>query len=255
MMLAICAALRWEIRPILQSLGRVERVRRDQVTFWRAIGGPPVLVFQTGVGARRARHAAAVAAETFPVAAILNAGCAGSLVPYLEAGAVVVPDVLVQEGPPIRCYEMSAHLATLLREAAGGLGVETQRCPVLTTPAPLMTGDEKSAAHARSGAVAVEMEGCAVAAVAAERGLPCASVRVILDGAGANLPETAPAQGSNTFSSSLRIALQALKSPTHSTNLPPLIRGLVEVQRGMREIFAQLLKNRSGREEWFDHCV
>ena len=102
MMLAICAALRWEIRPILQSLGRVERVRRDQVTFWRAIGGPPVLVFQTGVGARRARHAAAVAAETFPVAAILNTGCAGSLVPYLEAGAVVVPDVLVQEGSPIR---------------------------------------------------------------------------------------------------------------------------------------------------------
>jgi adenosylhomocysteine nucleosidase len=255
MMLAICAALRWEIRPILPSLGRIERIRRGGVTFWRAIGGAPVLVFETGIGVQRARHAATVAADAFPLAAILNTGCAGSLVPHLEAGAAVVPDVLVQDGSPPRRYEMAPRLAALVREAAHSLGAETLRGAVLTSPAPLMTREEKNAAKARSGAVAVEMEGCSVAAVAAERGLPCASARIILDVLDADLSGSAVRRGSNTFSNSLRIMAQALSSPTDLANLPPPIRGAVEVHRGLRGLFSQLLKDRSAREEWFDHSV
>jgi nucleoside phosphorylase len=255
MMLAICAALRWEIRPILPSLGHVERIRHGGVTFWRAVGGAPVVVFQTGIGVHRARHAATVAADAFPLAAILNTGCAGSLVPHLEAGTVVVPDVLVQEGALPRRYEMAPRLTALLREAARSLGVETLRRAVLTSPVPLMTREEKNAAHARSGAVAVEMEGCSVAAIAAERGFPCASARLILDVLDTDLPGSALHHGSNSFSNSLRITAQALSSPAHLANLPSWMRGVVEVHRGLRGIFSKLLKDRSAREEWFDHSV
>ena len=187
--IAICAAMRWEIRPVLRALRGVELVRATPPRTWLARGlAQPVLVFQTGMGMELAAQATRTILAEFALGAIVNTGCAGALSPTLSAGATVCGQTLMQELPRERTYGMSAALTSALREAAETAGLHPLTAAILTSPHALLSPEAKSAAFARCGAAAVEMEGAAVAQAAAQAGVELGSVRVILDAAATALP-------------------------------------------------------------------
>jgi adenosylhomocysteine nucleosidase len=187
--IAVCAAMRWEIRPVLRALRGVQLLRATQPRTWLARGlARPILVFQTGMGMKSAAEATHTILAEFSVGAIVNTGCAGALSPTLSAGATVCGSSLMQETPWEWTYPVSVALTSALRQAAEAAGLHPVTAPILTSPYALLSPETKLAAFDRCGAAAVEMEGTAVADVAAKAGVELGSVRVILDPATTPLP-------------------------------------------------------------------
>jgi hypothetical protein len=189
-LLAICAALQWEIRAVLSPLRQVQRTDLDGVRLWLAAGrDESLLVFRTGVGLDRAAAATRTVMSRFPLSAIINTGFAGGLIDTLEPGALIVPDVIIREEPNGKSvHHTDRGWSNQLRHTIHAVGLNAISEPVLTSPFPLTTTAAKRDAHIRLGAVAVEMEGQAVARMAAEGGVPFATVRSVLDPAEMPLP-------------------------------------------------------------------
>lgn len=125
----------------------------------------------TGVGRRNAEKSIREFLAGRPPERVLTCGFAGGLKPDLKLG-----DVLFELPLP------NLQLATRL-SAAGAIAAKFFCADRIAT-----TAAEKKTLRAETGADAVEMESAAIHAVCAERGIPCATVRVISDTANEDLP-------------------------------------------------------------------
>jgi nucleoside phosphorylase len=180
--IAIFAALPWECRTALHPLREVRRSRLGAFTKWQGRASErEVWVVKTGVGVQRAAAAidAACAAETFDM--IVSTGCAGGLVSVLQPGDLTLATAVSGDGTSATMTTAPAPRARAL-SAARNAGLRAVEGPLLCSATVLATVADKRAA-ADAGAIVVEMEGGAVAARAAEVGIPFLSVRAILDGA------------------------------------------------------------------------
>lgn len=109
-------------------------------------------------------------------------GLAGSLVPGLEPGSVLIPSRVADvDGNQFDC---DPRLIQLLRAAATRLGYEAAD-GLLLTATRIITGEER-AIWAERGMVAADME----AALLARLSVPFATLRVILDGPSRSLAES-----------------------------------------------------------------
>ncbi|MBU6509107.1 MAG: hypothetical protein KGI77_07635 [Gammaproteobacteria bacterium] len=143
----------------------------------------------SGMGVERAR-AAAEQMLASGVRRLLVWGTAGGLAPALQVGSLFLPDVLNDAQSGTR-HEVSAAFHNELESALTQLDIPLIRSGILvTTTQPLFTPSEKAQAARESGALMVDMEAAAVAAVAAQAGAEFAVLRVLLDDAGASLPST-----------------------------------------------------------------
>ncbi|RKP48374.1 phosphorylase [Trinickia fusca] len=125
-------------------------------------------------------------------AGVVSFGTAGGLAPDLEPGTVVIADAI--DGPFGRVQtdvEWSERMAAEL--AATPLRSALRRGTLAAVGAPVVTVADKAALHRVSGALAVDMESHIVAKMAAERGLPFAVCRAIVDPAWRTLPPAAMA--------------------------------------------------------------
>ncbi len=186
-----------------------------------ALDGRPVVAVEAGIGKVNAALVATLLLREFGCRALVFSGVAGGLDPTLGVGDVVLADRLVchdygalidgaikpyQPGvPPLpgfpedHGYALDAGLAARLRSAledvelpaisAAATGGET-RAPRLVF-GTVLTGDTflncavtRDRLHARFGALAVEMEGAALAQVAERFGVPVVVVRALSDLAG-----------------------------------------------------------------------
>lgn len=139
---------------------------------------------QSGPGPANAAGAARAAARS-GASALLSFGLAGGLDPGLGPGTVVIPErIILATGGTL---ETDAAWRERIA-AALGPGLASDRGALLTVDTPLATPARKAAAAETTGAVAVDMESGAIAAVAAEAGLPTVAVRVVADGAADSLP-------------------------------------------------------------------
>jgi len=151
------------------------------------------LIGISGIGGENAARTAR-ALITAGAGALLSWGVAGALDPALDCGSAVLPsEVLRPAGgpggsPPQRFETCRAWRERMLAALQGHVRVVSGA--LLSSAAPVPTATAKARLFRETRAVAVDMESAAVAAVAADHGLPFIALRVILDTARDSLPES-----------------------------------------------------------------
>jgi adenosylhomocysteine nucleosidase len=131
---------------------------------------------QSGPGPERAAQCA-TAAVAAGAQALVSWGLAGGLSADVTPGTVVVPRrVIMQRGEVfVAAVAWRERLAVLASEFTVSEG------DLLTVPSPLGSPAAKAAAATALGAVAVDMESAAIAAVAARARVPFVALRVVVD--------------------------------------------------------------------------
>jgi adenosylhomocysteine nucleosidase len=152
--LLVCFAVTEEAAPLRRRLG----ARAD------------IAVLVTGIGRSNAVQALRAAWPAPPPQLVLTCGFAGGLHPELAAGTVV----------------FSAGESAGLEQALTALGARPVRFHCAAHVAG--TAAEKAALRKSTGADAVEMESEVIRVFCRERQTACATVRVISDAAGEDLP-------------------------------------------------------------------
>jgi len=167
---AVIAALDLELRPL------------RNITLCSP--APPVRLFQSGAGPIASRRSAenAVAAGA---GGLVSWGLAGGLVSAAKTGNVILCTRVTRSvGPALLAdSSWSDQIATCLPA-----GLVVQRGGLLSSETVLPTPEAKTAAARESGALAVDMETHAIAAVAAASHLPWLGVRVVADSVLDRLP-------------------------------------------------------------------
>ena len=130
----------------------------------------PVRILVTGMGAKQATKSFLDAIQASPPSAVLTCGFAGGLNPALQHGTVVF-DASEE-------FVMTSNL-----KAAGAVPGR-----FLCLNRVIVRAEEKRKLHQETGADAVEMESGAIRAACDQRGIPSATVRVISDAAGEDMP-------------------------------------------------------------------
>lgn len=154
-------------RPVLVCFA----VKEEANPFLRLAGARPDLtVLVTGMGRINAGKHARAALFSAKQKVVLSCGFAGGLNPELTTGTIVFSTD--EEGP------LSKSLL-----AAGAHPVRFH-----CVQSVVATAAEKHALRQSTGADAIEMESEVIRAVCRERGIPCATVRVISDAADEDLP-------------------------------------------------------------------
>jgi hopanoid-associated phosphorylase len=175
-------------------------------------------------GGDAARLEAQIEALAGSAVAILSSGLAGALSPLLVAGDIVIGTGLVDQ-PPI-ASRLADWLVRKLPDARVGLIAANDR--------PVADAAAKAALHARTGALAVDMESHVAARVAARHKLPFAALRVISDRAGDSLPPAAlvgmRADGAIAVGAVIGSLLR------HPLQLPALLRTAREAEAAFRAL-------------------
>ncbi len=212
---AILSALLDEQRGLVDHLHGAQRVQRAGRTFFTGeLHGRPVVLALSRIGKVAAATTATALVERFGVGRILFTGVAGGLAPGVRVGDLVLADSFIQHdldsSPIVPRYEVpmygraqfstDAALSAALAEAAQGvladtgwLAPEVRQAYGLTDlrlhRGLVASGDRFVATGAESRrlqaelpqALAVEMEGAAVAQVCFDYGLPFAALRTVSD--------------------------------------------------------------------------
>jgi nucleoside phosphorylase len=153
-----------------------------------AVGESGISILFTGIGRQNARKSLRKFLATDSPKLVLTCGFAGGLNPDLELGEVVFETAnapLASSLSPPGGEKVSARM---------GEGLFSKLLAAGAKPAKFFCADriattvaEKKKLREETGADAVEMESAVVHAVCRERGIPCATVRVISDTANEDL--------------------------------------------------------------------
>lgn len=198
-------------------------------------------VFVSGIGNAAAERAAQALVEQ-GCAALLSFGTAGGLAAAMAPGDVVIPEQIVFRDTRVQATDAVWRTRLVAAcEAAGQIIVGGR---LLTTPQTLLNAGIKYLAHTQSGAVAVDQETSAVAAVAALHGLPMLAVRAIVDDAEATLP-LAVIDGVDAYGRPKAATMIGglLKAPWQIAKLPGLARGFSVASASLRAV-----REASGRD-------
>ncbi|BEP57954.1 5'-methylthioadenosine/adenosylhomocysteine nucleosidase [Variovorax sp. V118] len=214
--IAIVAAMHEELSALLARMPDEQRVRVAGRDFWVGhLQGQPVVAVLSRIGKVAAAVTATVLLERFGVRAIVFTGVAGGLAPGVNVGDVVVATELLQHdmdaSPIFPKYEvplmgrsrfaadagigdaLAAVAESTLRDPVGLVGQKAVDEFHLRSPKVhrglLISGDRFVSTTAECGALqrslpdalAVEMEGAAMAQACHDYGVPFAALRTISD--------------------------------------------------------------------------
>ena len=110
--------------------------------------------------------------------ALVSFGVAGGLAAGLNAGTLVLADSVISGG---KTYPTDPNWHRRIAGALTVSGALVEMGPLAGLDEPVLCPDDKARLAVRTGAVAVDMESAAVAAVAAEAGVPFLVVRAVAD--------------------------------------------------------------------------
>jgi adenosylhomocysteine nucleosidase len=188
-LVAIVTAMPEEFEAIAQCVSRAQRPRMGEgargIFLEGKMASASVLLAMTGDGRIRAERGVSFLLGEFPVSLLVGAGAAGSLVPSLRAGEVVVAERVVDEegGTPL------PDVGLVSRAVALGAKPAT----VVTLPTLICSSKEKGVVAARFGLAnpapaVVDTESAAWARAAAGRSIPFLILRGVSDAFEEDLP-------------------------------------------------------------------
>ncbi|MEO7547523.1 MAG: 5'-methylthioadenosine/adenosylhomocysteine nucleosidase [Ramlibacter sp.] len=199
MTIAIVSAMHEELSAVLALMPDERKTQAAGRAFWRGhLHGQEVIAVLSRIGKVAAATTATALIERFGVTRIVLTGVAGGLAPGVQVGDIVVADAFLQHdldaSPIFPRYEVplygtsrfatDAALTDILARAAQSAlpGVPLHRGLVVSGDRFVSTTSEALALQAAlPDALAVEMEGAAIAQVCHDYGLPFAAVRTVSD--------------------------------------------------------------------------
>jgi len=163
---------------------------------------------------------------------LISFGVAGGIAPTLRPGTCVVASAVIDHDR-VRPADArwAQRLARLIPGAVSGA--------ILGVPEPIAQSRAKQALHARTGAIAIDMESHVVARTAAQHGVPFAAVRVVVDPVERTIPRSALAGSMPDGTISPLAVLRSLAR--NPADLPGLIRMTLDT----RAARATLLRGRN----------
>jgi adenosylhomocysteine nucleosidase len=196
---AIVSAMHQELSAVLDLMPDEQKQVAAGRDFWVGhLHGQDVVAVLSRIGKVAAATTAAVLIERFQVDRIVFTGVAGGLAPGVNRGDVVIAEAFMQHdldaSPIFPRYEvplygcdrfatdatLTAALDAAVRRALPGARVH--RGLVVSGDRFVSTTDESQALQAAlPEALAVEMEGAAIAQVCHDYGIPFAAVRTVSD--------------------------------------------------------------------------
>lgn len=177
----LVCALKIEINPLLSRLENARSIKGGAFTFRGGkMHGKKLAIVEAGAGAKRAERATHALIDAHAPRWLLSAGFSGGLIEDLRVGDLVVANAL-QAASGDETLTLDLHMAPdpRLRLYIGKLAMSNHI---------VRTIEEKRTIHARTGALAVDMESLAVARVCRERKVRFMAVRVISDDMSVDLP-------------------------------------------------------------------
>lgn len=191
-MIAILVAVKQELRPILSRADASHVVRQEHLDFYEGtLAGQPVALLALGVGKECARIAAEMTIKCYRPDLVISAGFGGGLQDDVRDGDIVIGtevlDLCADDGKDVRwrsTYRLCPH-----EELTDGNGeFRVHRGKMLTADEMVLRAKHKKRYGQATGALAVDMETSAVAAVCAARDTELLAVRCITDNNHENLP-------------------------------------------------------------------
>lgn len=216
----LCAATRWEARPLMRRWG-LKPSSMD--SFEGFAGKTPVVLLKTGIGGESAARALAGRSDMDKVRCVVSTGFAGALQPGMASGDLAAD----LHGLDLELVEAAREIAAA-QDALIHFGRIAHSDKVLSKPA------EKAALGTAARASAVDMESAALRNWCAARNIPFLAVRVVLDGLNDRLPSKVP-EGEN-LAALARYALE------NFGELPAMISTGLKQKKGMRALSAFLEK-------------
>lgn len=189
-MIAILVAVKQELRPILRRADAPHIVRQEHLDFYEGtLAGQPVALLALGVGKECARIAAEMTIKCYRPDLVISAGFGGALQDNVRAGDIVIGtevlDLYADDGKDVRwrcAYRLSEHNELSNEE------FRLHRGKMLTADEMVLRAKNKMRLGKTTGALTVDMETSAVAAVCAAHDTDMLAVRCITDNDHDNLP-------------------------------------------------------------------
>jgi adenosylhomocysteine nucleosidase len=194
-MIAIIGAMDEEVNALTRRLSNVQITTLAGRTFWQGtLSQHSVVVFQSGIGLAMAAMSLTLASQHFALSAVINIGTAGGLDTSLRVLDVVVADKITYHDFDISAFGNPRDFSDQNRyvfRADDRLMAAMRRVGPMEhlKIGPLVSGNQFISTAAQyedimrhyPEALAVEMEGAAIAHVAQELKLPFLIVRSISD--------------------------------------------------------------------------
>lgn len=258
-MTGIIGAIAEEVNPIKEHMEKIEAARYGAVqTFQGFLGERKVVLAQSGIGKVAAAAATQLLIDRFEVKSIIFSGIAGSLDHSLKVGDIVIATELYEYDVGMLTSEEFTHIGSGTYDEANKLKFfKSYKCdsqlieeafktyekldfsgekprifkgPIVTGNQIIYVKEVKEWLHKNFNALAVEMEGAAVAQVASMHNIPFLVIRSIsdtVDSPQINLSQIAPYADESTFTT-LKRALKFL-----ALN-PTTIRDLVKLNKDIK---------------------
>ena len=191
-MIAILVAVKQELNPILRVADARQIIRQEHLDFYEGtLAGQPVVLLALGVGKECARLAAEMTIKCYRPDLIISTGFGGALQEHVHTGDIIVGtevlDLTGDDGQDVRWRAIPpAHQPPIIPTDLDGVRLHAGK--VLTTDDLIVKAKRKARIGQATGALTVDMETSAVAAVAAAHDTGFLAVRCITDTTHDNLP-------------------------------------------------------------------
>jgi nucleoside phosphorylase len=203
-----------------------------------------IWILQTGMGGERAEAAMRWIADTVRPTTVLSTGCAGALADSLVTGDMILAEEIVGAQGIARATD--ATWCERYRAAAVDAGLRFRRGRLLTVPAILSRSEEKRRLGKETNALAVEMEGAAIADWCRNAGVRFAAARVILDPLETSIPVEIPAVTSHFGRLSTGALLRAVtRRPALIPELARLAVASAKCRRAVVSVHRELIRGLS----------
>lgn len=217
-MIAILAALKDEIKPILKETEILEKVHlRPAIIIRGEYQGKEIIIGHTGVGVDKMYRAAQFCIKEYRPEICINVGYCGALTPHLSLGDMIVADSVVYEKNGASLPQNSTMSSKKDIE-----GFKIHNGIILTVDKVISNPHEKAFLGTKFGAIAVDMESFGLALAAFDLNSSFGIVRSVLDPMDMHLPAFSGSVSDAGTTNVMGLVSDIIHHPKEAMNLPQL---------------------------------